>query len=120
MSSDASALVEEVELSSATPANAVQLLTLVGQVQQILEASIVQTAGSWDKGIIITIALEQPTPLAYVMDTLEKMRDVEKVEEKPAARDELPSFPKESTSVPRPKTGSRIRILVTMKQVPAR
>ena len=107
-------MVREVELVIPPPADAAQLLRFICQVEEALEATIVQEVGSWKKGNAITIMLRSATPLVAILDKLGKMPDVEGVIEKPAAKYKPFSFPLKI--IARPETYPRKELRVTLKQ----
>ena len=73
------------------------------------------TVGSWDWGTVITI-LVRPTLLVNLLESLENMPEVEKVEEEPVARGDFPSFHKMLRPVSRLSINTSKRIRVTMKE----
>jgi DNA-binding NarL/FixJ family response regulator len=106
--------VKEVELIIPLPIDAARLLRFIYQVEETLDATIVQQVGSWHKGTAITILLRRSTPLAAILDKLGKMPDVEVVRRKPTAKHILLSFP--NKIIARPETHPRKELLVTLKQ----
>lgn len=87
---------EAVELAVPPPANSAHLLRFVCQLEETLHnnyscAGIVCIVGSWDKSTVITISLGHSS-LADLMDKINRMPDVEKVEEEPLARPAISSF----------------------------
>jgi len=107
-------VIREVELVIPLPADAAQLLRFVYQVGEVLEATIVQVIGCWDKGTAITILPQMATPLEDILDRLGKMPDVESVGEKPVEEYKFLSFHKKI--IARPETKPRKELLVTLKQ----
>jgi len=107
-------LVKEAELIILPPIDAARLLRFAYQVEEVLEATIVQQVGSWDKGTAITIHLRGVTPLVDILDKLGKMPDVEDVREQPPAKRDSPSFLSESTAKLRIRP--RKKFLITLKQ----
>ena len=108
---------EVVELLVPPPANAAQLLRFMCHLEEIFEgtyASIIHTVGSWDWGTMITILL-QPTILSRILDELDNMPEVEKVEEKPLVRDTLPIFLKKFEGLPGVGISPSKRLLVSLK-----
>jgi len=108
-------LVKEVELVIPSPVDAPRLLRFIYQVEEALEATIVQQVGSWDRGTAITILLRMATPLVNILGRLGKMPDVEAVSEKPAVKYNSFSFSKKI--IARPETQPRKELLVTLEQV---
>ena len=108
-------LVKEAELIILPPTDAARLLRFTYQVEEALEATIVQQVGSWDKGTAITIQLRRVTPLVDILDKLGKMPDVEDEREQPATKRNPLDFPQKSIA--------KLRILpvkkflVTLKQI---
>ncbi|MBA7714152.1 hypothetical protein ES703_123169 [subsurface metagenome] len=107
-------LVKEAELVILPPVDATRLLRFAYQVEEALEATIMQQVGSWDKGTSITIRLRMVTPLVDILDRLGKMPDVEDVREQPAVKHDSFSFsPK---SIAKLRVRPRKKFLVTLKQ----
>ena len=107
-------LVKEAELVILPPIDAARLLRFAYQMEEVLEATIVQQIGSWDKGTAITIQLRKVTPLADILDGLGKMPDVEDVREQPAAKRNSFSFPQKS--IAKLRVRPRKKFSVTLKQ----
>jgi len=107
---------EKVELVIPLPHSAARLSRFIDQVEKTLDASILQTVGSWDWGTAITLLLEA-IPLADVLDKIRSMPDVEKVEDAIKVEEELPvksglsGLPRKLRTLPRPK--KRIRITLS-------
>lgn len=111
---DGDGFVEQVELLIPQPADAAQLRRFAGQVETTLQASIVETVGSWHWGAAITVLLEH-TRLAGVLDRLWSMPDLEKVEEVPTGV--LPSLVGKFRTLLRSRTiPTKTRLLVTLKE----
>ncbi len=107
-------LVKEAELIILPPVDAARLLRFAYQVEEALEATVVQQVGSWNKGTTVTIRLRRVTPLIDVLDRLVKMPDVAEVEEQPTGKRDAFSFsPK---SIAKLRTRPRKKFLVTLKQ----
>ena len=112
---DGDGFVEQVELLITQPADAAQLRRFAGQVETTLQASIVETVGSWHWGAAITVLLEH-TRLAGVLDRLWSMPDLEKVEELPSTG-VLPSLVGKFRTLLRSRTiPTKTRLLVTLKE----
>ncbi len=109
-----STLVKEAELVILPPIDAARLLRFAYQVEEVLEATIVQQVGSWDKGTAITIRLRRVTSLVDILDRLGKMPDVEDVGERPAAKRHSFSFPQKS--IAKLRVRPRKKFLVTLMQ----
>ena len=107
-------LVKEAELVIPPPVDAARLLRFAYQVEEALEATIMQQVGSWDKGTAITIQLRRITPLVDVLDRLGKMPDVEDTREQPAAKHNSFGFPQKS--IAKLRIRPRKKFLVTLKQ----
>jgi len=107
-------VVEEVELSIPLLTDAGQLVKFVGQVEDALHATVVQTVGSWEWGTDITIAV-QPTPLENILGRLKSMIDVETVEDGPDARCD-PGILKRFKGLLGGRELPPKRLLVTLKQ----
>ena len=106
-------LVKEAELVILPPVDAARLFRFAYQVEEALEATIVQQVGSWDKGTAITIQLRKVTPLVDILDRLGKMPDVEDEREQPAANRNLTGFPQKSIAKLRIRPVKKF--LVTLK-----
>ena len=113
---------EAVELVVPPPANAAQLLRFMCWLEERLNdndnhnhASIAQTIGSWDWGAVITI-LVRPSALVNLLERLENMPEVERVDEEPVAKGVFSSFPKKFGAMWRSSIRSSKRIRVTLKE----
>jgi len=107
-------LIIEIELIILPPFDAAQLLRFVCQVEEVLEATVVQQVGSWDRGTAITTRLRKVTPLVDILNRLGKMPDVEDTREWPKAKYKPFSFPKKI--IANPETHFKKELLVTLKQ----
>jgi len=107
-------LVKEAELIILPPSDAARLLRFSYQVEETLDAAIVQQVGSWDKGTTITIRLRKVTPLVDILDRLGKMPDVEDVREQPPAKHN--SFGFYSKSIAKLRIRPRKKFLVALEQ----
>ena len=107
-------LVKEAELVIPPPADAARLLRFIYQVEEGLEATIVQQVGSWDKGTAIIIMLRKVTPLLDILDKLVNMPDVDEVSEETAAKSNPTSYPQKS--IAKLRIRPRKKFLVTLKQ----
>ncbi len=110
---DGSILIREVELTVPLPFSAPQLLRFMCRTEKVLEATVVQQIGSWNRGSVVSILLRKATSPLDILDRLEKMPDVDLVSEKPAVK----SSPLTSSNgvVTRPGTYPRKQFLVTLK-----
>ena len=111
---------ETIELIVPPPTNAALLLRFMCQLEKRLHdsynyVSIMHTVGSWDWGIVITI-LVWPTGLDSLLNELANMPEVEKVVEKPLARDAFSSFRKKFRVLPRLSISPSKRITVNLKE----
>ncbi len=107
-------IVREVELVIPPPFEAVQLLRFLCQVEETLEATIVQEIGSWSKGTAITIVPRKANLPSDTLDRLGKMPEVEDVIEKPVERHKFVSLPLKIMAGPAPNF--RKEFQVTLKQ----
>jgi len=107
-------LVKEAELIIPPPVDTARLLRFVYQLEEALEATVVQQVGSWDRGTTITILLRKVTPLVDILDKLGKMTDVEDVSEETAAKSNPTSYPQKS--IAKLRLRPRKKFLVTLKQ----
>ncbi len=110
-------LAKEAELVILPPIDAARLLRFAYQVEEALEATIVQQVGSWDKGTVITIQLRKVTPSVDILDRLGKMPDVEDTREQPAAKHNPFGFPQKS--IAKLRIRPKKKFLVTLKQTSA-
>jgi len=106
---------EAVELVISPPAAAGQTMRFIDQVEKRLNASTLQTIGSWDGGTTVTILLK-PAQLPELLETLGRMPGVEKVEEELAAKEGFSGFLKRFRAVSGPATSARKRVLVVLAQ----
>lgn len=106
--------VREVELAILPPFDAAQLLRFIYQVEEALEATIVQQVGSWSRDTVVTILLRRAAPLVDILHRLGKVPDVDSVREKPAAKSKSFSFSKKI--MVKPETRPKKELLVTLKQ----
>ncbi|MBI2329250.1 MAG: response regulator transcription factor [Chloroflexi bacterium] len=106
-------LIREAELIIPPPFDTARLLRFIYQVEETLEAIIVQEVGSWNKGTAITILMRRVTPLTVILNRLGKMPEVEDVRDTPRAKYKLSSFFNKTTT--RAEPGYRKELLVTLK-----
>lgn len=115
---DREVFVEEtVELVVPPPVNAAQLLRFTSQMDEMLGgayAGILQMIGTWDLGTVITVSLGYSS-LSDLLDKLNHMPDVEKVEEGPIAEDTFHGDRKKIWAVLKPRISRSKRIRVTLK-----
>lgn len=107
-------LVKEAELVIPLPFDTVRLLRFIFEVEETLDAIIMQQVGTWDKGTAITILLHRAAPLVNILDRLGKMPDVKSVREEPEAKYKSSSFFKKT--IAKPETHPQKELLVTLKQ----
>jgi len=107
-------VVRDLQLVIPPPFEAAQLIRFIYQVEDKLDATIVQQIGSWKRGIAITIMLRRVTPLPTILDRLRKMPEVEVVIATPAVRHRFFNFPLKS--IAEPETRVEGEFLVTLKQ----
>jgi len=107
-------LVKEAELVIPLPFDAARLLRFIFEVEEALDAIIMQQVGTWDKGTAITILLHRAAPLVDILDRLGKMPDVDSVREEPGAKYKSSSLPKKI--IANLKTRPQKELLVTLKQ----
>ena len=109
-----------VELVLLPCGNARRLLRFMGQLDERLEdgddyAGIMHMVGSWDRGVIITISLGS-TPLSSLLEQLDDMPEVKKVEEEPLARDVFSSLRKKLGVLLNSSIGPSKRFCITLKE----
>ncbi|MFC1966951.1 response regulator transcription factor [Chloroflexota bacterium] len=115
-------LVEEaVKLVIPAPLNAAHLLQLLCQLENRLNedhecchASIVHTVGSWDWGTEIII-LMRATALTSLVNKLETMPEIEKVQKEPLAESVFPSFTRKFGLLPSSNLNPSVSIRITLK-----
>lgn len=107
-------LVKEAELVIPLPFDTARLLRFIFEVEEALDAIIIQQVGAWDKGTAITILLHRAAPLVNILDRLGKMPDVESVREEPGVKYKSSSFPKKT--IANPETHPQKELLVILKQ----
>ncbi len=108
---------ETFELVVSPPADPAHLLRFTFQMEDMLKdnyASISQVIGTWDLGTVITIELGYNL-ISYLMDKLNHMPDVEKVEEVPLIKSTFPDDLKKLKDVFIPRIRPSKRIRVTLK-----
>jgi len=111
---DSVPLVKKVELAIPPPFNAARLLRFIFQVEEWLDANIVQQVGSCHRGVTITILLNRAAPLFGILDRLGKMPEVDSVREEPGAEYKSSSFP--NKTIVNPETRPQKELLVTLNQ----
>ena len=79
LAGDGEGFVEELELVIPLPVDAVQLMKFVGEVEDALNATVMQSVGSWDWGAVVTVSVK-PTSFEGVLSTLSGLPDVERIE----------------------------------------
>lgn len=85
--------MEAVELVISPPSNADQLFRYIGKLEKLLHddfGSIVSVAGSWTRGVVITVQLEPARASSFPIK-LADIPEVEKVEEQPLTEGTLAS-----------------------------
>ena len=107
-------LVEQVELVIAQPTDALQLSSFAAQVEKTLQASIVETVGSWDGGTAITVLVER-TSLENVLGRLWNIPGLERIEELPLARG-FSSLVKKFRTLSGSRDISKRRLLIDLKE----
>jgi len=107
-------LVKEVELAIPPPIDAAQLLRLIFQVEEWLDADIVQQIGSCHRGLCLTILLNRAAPPFAILDRLGKMPEVDSVREETGAKYKYSIFPKNTMA--NLKTLPQQELLLTLKQ----
>jgi len=107
-------MIREVELVIPGPCEALQLLRFIFQVEEALDATIVQEVGSWNKGTFITIVLRNTKPLKAILDRLGEMAEVESIRQMAAG--ELDSLSYHDKIITRTETSPRAELQVTLKQ----
>ena len=78
----------KVEIEMAPPINIARLIGITRHLESTPGIRILQTAGSWSNGSMITLSLDEPLPLADIL------RDIPNVEEVKILREDEPSSSK--------------------------
>jgi len=110
---------EAVELVIPPPADASCLLRFMYRLEEIFHdnfATIAHTVGSWHSGTVITVFLGPTTSPGLLVLKLANLPEVEKVEEKPLARDVFPSLAKSARFLPELSVSPSQRIRITLKE----
>jgi len=107
-------LVKEVELAIPPPIDAARLLRFIFQVEEWLDADIVQQIGSYHQGLCLTILLNRAAPPFAVLDRLGKMPEVDFVREETGVKYKYSIFPKNTMANLR--THPQQELLLTLKQ----
>ncbi len=92
--------VSEVTLVIPSPGNASQLQRFICRVEETLQASLLETVGSWSD-IHITLKLQRLVSLVNVLIKLAMMPEVEEVEEETPVRARHSTFSKTTKATPR-------------------
>ena len=108
-----SVLEETVDLVLPPSTEPAKTLKFIDQVEKRLEASVMQTVGSPDRGSVITIALDADT-VRDLLGRLKEIPDVEKVEEMPVAKRGLHDSVQKMRNWPGQGNSCRERIAVTL------
>ncbi|MEE8443484.1 MAG: hypothetical protein V3S37_07020 [Dehalococcoidia bacterium] len=74
----------EVDLVITPPVSADRITTLYSHLQSIPEIKVLRTAGSWDRGTVVTIATVAPVPLVNLLS------DIPALEVEPGAPENFP------------------------------
>jgi len=109
-------MLEEVQLVITPPVDANQLMRFISQAEELLQSRMQLMVGSWKGSTTITLPLPKPTPLANILNKLEKISEVEATGEKPLTGEADPSLLKKATAVPRPKSRLSKIIFVTLEK----
>jgi DNA-binding NarL/FixJ family response regulator len=77
-------LLDEVQIVIPPPAAANQVIRFITRVEQTLHTRILQVAGSWDEGTVITAVLPGAVRLEEIIISLKALSGIENVEEAPS------------------------------------
>ena len=108
-------MFQEVQLVIPPPVEANQLMRFANQVEEILQSRVLQVIGSWQEGTAITITLTKATPLAYILDKMQEVSEVEAIHETPLTEKTSPSLLEKAKAVPKLENRHRKTIFVTLK-----
>ena len=108
-------LIEEVELIIPLPVDGAQLLKFAGELEQTLHATIMQTVGSWEWGAAVTISVK-PTSFENMLEKLESIPCVERVEDKTLATTGGPGFLRRFRALQRSRNKASKSIMLTLRQ----
>ena len=109
---------ETVELVVSSSGDAARLLGFMCRMSEMLQSrfrSIEKAVGSWDWGSVITIRLQRKE-LPVFLNELGNMPEVEKIEEQPLARGNLPGFVNRFNDLPILSISPHKRVCVTLKE----
>lgn len=112
---------DAIELVVPPSTNASHLLSFMCRLEERLHdnddnyACILHTVGSWERGTVITISLK-PARLHNLMDKLDDMPGVEKVEDEPLASGSSFNFRRKFRALPRPGISPSKRVRITLKE----
>ena len=106
---------EEIQMIIPPPIDANQLVRFTSQVEEMLQARMLQMVGSWRGDTAITIALSKPTPLEDILNKLGGMPEVGTIGEEPPKGEIDPSLFKKAATMPKLTTRLRKAIFVTLK-----
>jgi len=110
-------LPEEVQMVIPPPVDANQLMIFVSRVEEMFQSRVLQMVGSWRGDTAITIGLSKPSPIADILNDLGKMPGIETVREEPLQGEMDPGLFKKVSAIPRPNTGIRKTVFVTLKNI---
>ncbi|KKL79563.1 hypothetical protein LCGC14_2013550 [marine sediment metagenome] len=77
-------LLDGVQLVLDVPRSAARLLSLISRIEETLNSTVYRLVGSWDGKTAVTFLLDQPAPLAIVMEKLQGIPEIRSVVEIPA------------------------------------
>ena len=109
---------EAVELVVPSPGDAARLLGFMCRMSEMLQSSIrsiEKAVGSWDWGSVITVRLQRKELLGF-LNELGNMPEVEKIEEQPLARGNLPDFVNRLNALSILSISPCKRVCVTLKE----
>lgn len=73
-------MFEEVQLVIPPPSDANQIIQFISKVENTLRTRIIQVAGSWEEGTVVTAVLPGATRLDQIIGTLREMSGIDTVE----------------------------------------
>lgn len=95
------------------PARAAQVMQFISLLERSLQAGIMRTVGSWERGTTVTISLK-PTPVSGLMAKLRAMAPVEGVAEEVQEAESLPGLLR-GLRLSRPKVNRRRKVIVALR-----
>ena len=109
-------MVEEVQLVLPPPVDANQLMRFAGRAEEALQSRVLQVAGSWHEGTVMTIVLPKAISLEDILSKFGNMSEIEAVGEEPLTGEVSTKLLKKAEAIPRLKNRVRKNIFVTLEK----